>query len=169
MAPRCTAQHLTTCRHSIKLSVSCICQKQQYVSTLVVAWWQVARPLQLHCLSRLNLYHVSAHLPSCQSWQSLTNIKLVTLLSWHHTCEPHQYTGIHGAFPCCLDMHTWTTTIYLNTRSISWSLILVTCVWQTQGKWYRDNCIQVSSAHGPLSWSLCGSLRLATIMLGTTN
>ena len=91
--------------------------------------WQVARQLQLHCLSRLNPFIPCV---CVFTYLSLSIIFLADMSSWMY----------YSSRPCCTCrcklMHV-STSIYWNTQIISGrTLILGTRVRQTRGKWYID-------------------------------
>ena len=91
-------------------SVSCLCWYEHHKTAVQSAywsfpqrWWQVVRPLQLHCLvGSILLYHVSAHLPIpvfVNNLHSRQQVHVVSVFAVDNlVCESHQYTRIHKAF-----------------------------------------------------------------------
>ena len=142
-------------RHCSKFSVTPLSiwtsQNSSTVSLLVVVWftqasWEVARQLQLHCLSRLNLsrprvcaftYLFSSifFMPNTSSYSRCCCSVECSCKSCMWGC---QYTRIHGALGC---------TQISGTR-----------VRQTQGKWYIDRYIHTYyySMHGRRCHDQCG-------------
>ena len=110
-----------TCMHCSKFSVTPTCMLiwmsqnsstavQQLIGRFIQVQWQAARPLQLHCLSRLNPL-----IPCVCAFTYLSSSRCLD----NHTCEAHQYTGIESTK--IISRHAW---------------ISGTCVRQMWRKWH---------------------------------
>ena len=141
-----THRHCSVMPNSISIWVS---QDSSTVSLycFTQAQWQVVWPLQLHCLSRLNLF-----------------IPCVCMCAYLSPSHDRQWVAPVLAV---LTITHMSMLIYWNTWVMSGcTRNFGTCVTNVGWMIHRiDSLVQLLPVHGLLSWSMWGSLKLTPIII----